>query len=182
MKRSLSVLLFLILLVNAIIPVEYSWAKIPPDELMVEGKPIIQEKGGLRVTWVLVKQAPFVIDVTVENLLSKPRKLNIASLLDSFNVPLRKAELYIQRNVSYDLNKIVWEEAKGARGPFEIAREQENSNNVDYKALLEDLRAHKGRMRHEGYFIWLFKDETAIGRKIKQKTEKKDGLPLHLKE
>ena len=85
-------------------------------------------------------------------------------------------------NKSYDLNKIVWEEDKGARGPFEIAREQENSNNVDYKALLEDLRAHKGRMRHEGYFIWLFKDETAIGRKIKQKTEKKDGLPLHLKE
>jgi len=82
---------------------------------------------------------------------------------------------------TYDLDKISWEAAQGQKGPFEIAREEENRDNADYQALLEDLIQHKGKMTHKGFFIWLFPDETAVGRKKKKKPEEEDGLPLHLR-
>ena len=66
----------------------------------------------------------------------------------------------------YDVNKIKWEQAEGASGPYECT---EDINNTDYKALLQDLAAHKGKLNQDGYFYWTFKKSFTIGRKKKTK-------------
>ena len=61
-------------------------------------------------------------------------------------------------------SKIKWEEKEGPKGKFERS---EDVNNPDFKALVKDLAEHKGKLTHEGYFIWLFENGTTIGKKKK---------------
>lgn len=65
-------------------------------------------------------------------------------------------------SASYDLSKIAWSKASGAKGEYERS---EDVNSLDFKALLKDLQAHKGCMRKDGYFYWVFENGTTIGRK-----------------
>jgi hypothetical protein len=59
-------------------------------------------------------------------------------------------------------DKIKWEKAEGASGPYERS---EDVNNPEFKALLKDLAAHNGRLTREGFFYWTFKNGATIGRK-----------------
>lgn len=64
----------------------------------------------------------------------------------------------------YDINKIKWEQAEGASGPYERS---EDVNSLDFKALLQDLVAHQSKLTKDGYFYWAFKNGCTIGRKKK---------------
>ena len=68
-----------------------------------------------------------------------------------------------------DPSKISWIQAQGAKGPYEKATQQ---GGTDYRLLVQDLLKHGRRMRKDGYFTWLFEDNTTIGRKKEQQKKK----------
>jgi len=78
---------------------------IPPEELLQEGVPIVQQKGNLAVTWILVKQAPFILNISIQNLIrKKTRQINLTAIIDncSFSIDkLRVEAFYEWKNVSY---------------------------------------------------------------------------------
>lgn len=59
-------------------------------------------------------------------------------------------------------DRIRWEQAQGNSGPYERS---EDADSPDYKALLNDLAAHQGKLVRDGYFYWLFQNRSMIGRK-----------------
>jgi hypothetical protein len=63
---------------------------------------------------------------------------------------------------SYDIEKIKWTEAEGSSGPY---LRSEDVNSLDFKALLRDLQAHKGKFRKNGFFYWVFRNGSTVGRK-----------------
>ena len=77
-------------------------------------------------------------------------------IVETINAYLEKIEN------AYDLDKIQWQRAKGFKGEYERS---EDVNNPHFKALHKDLVRHNGKMVKDGYFIWLFKNGTTIGRK-----------------
>lgn len=71
-------------------------------------------------------------------------------------------QLIKPHKVGYDMSKIAWVKAEGTKGPYE---KTDDVNNNDYKALRKDLKEHGGKFRKAGYFIWVFRNGTTIGRK-----------------
>jgi len=63
---------------------------------------------------------------------------------------------------SYDVNKIQWQSAQGTKGPYE---KTDGDQSPDYKALLQGLKFHKGKMNIDGSFYWLFENAVTVGRK-----------------
>jgi hypothetical protein len=63
---------------------------------------------------------------------------------------------------SYDTEKIKWEQVKGSSGPY---LRSEDVNSLDFKGLLQDLQAHKGKFRKNGFFYWVFRNGSTVGRK-----------------
>jgi hypothetical protein len=63
---------------------------------------------------------------------------------------------------NWDPDKIKWEDAEGSSGQYQRS---EDSNNPEFKAMLKDLQAHKGKLTRNGYFYWIFKNGSTIGRK-----------------
>ena len=80
--------------------------------------------------------------------------------------------------VIYDPNKIKWTQAEGAKGKYERypAQGQKAEAIEDYKAMLQDLKGHNGKMMKGPYFYWLFTDAAAIGRKLRKGKESKKGV------
>jgi len=68
----------------------------------------------------------------------------------------------------YDIEKIKWEKAQGAKGEFERS---EDVNSQDFKELLKDVQAHGGKMTIGNYFVWSFKNGCVLGRKPRKKAE-----------
>ena len=66
----------------------------------------------------------------------------------------------------WDPQKIKWATAQGTRGQYERA---EDVNNLEFKAMLKDLAAHKGKLLRGGFFYWIFQDDCTIGRKRRGK-------------
>jgi len=58
--------------------------------------------------------------------------------------------------------KIKWIETQGTSGPYQRS---EDVNSLDFKEMLKDLGSHGGRMTHDGFFYWIFKNGTTVGRK-----------------
>jgi len=81
--------------------------------------------------------------------------------------------------VGWDASKIKWEQAQGTSGPYERS---EDVNNPEFKAMLKDLASHGGKMTRDGYFMWVFKNGTTIGRKrrCKQKSKASETKPEKL--
>lgn len=99
----------------------------------------------------------------------------VKSLLDFLNaeeeaVKRLKGEIAKLVGVSekWNPNLIKWEKAQGAKGEFE---KSEDVNNPEFKALLKDLAAHGGRLTHDGWFYWTFKNGATVGRKPKAKVK-----------
>lgn len=67
----------------------------------------------------------------------------------------------------WNLEKIRWVEAEGARGLYQRypAPHQKAESTLDYRNMLADLKAHDGKMTRDGYFFWTFADGATIGRK-----------------
>jgi hypothetical protein len=74
---------------------------------------------------------------------------------------------------SWDPSKIKWEQAEGSSGLYERS---EDVNNPDFKAMLKDLRAHKGKMNHEGLFYWVFENGYTVGRKKQGSAKEKSSV------
>jgi len=62
----------------------------------------------------------------------------------------------------WDPSKIKWETVQGPSGTFE---KSEDRDNPEFKAMLKDLAAHKGKLTREGYFYWTYKNGSTVGRK-----------------
>ena len=67
----------------------------------------------------------------------------------------------------FDASKIQWQKRTGTKGEFEVS---EDFNNVEHKALLKFLNEHAGGcVNSEGYFYWVYKNGSTIGRKLRRK-------------
>lgn len=91
----------------------------------------------------------------------------LAKLRDCFNGAAMALDEVIQQQSktvlqTYDVNKIQWTKATGAKGEYE---QTEDANNPEYKALRGDLAKHDGKMNIKGMFYWVFQNGTTIGRK-----------------
>jgi hypothetical protein len=71
-----------------------------------------------------------------------------------------------RKKSKYDLSKIKTERTEGPSGFYQKATEQDNE---DYRNLVEDLKAHDGKLTRDGFWIWLFSDEKTVGMKPSKK-------------
>jgi len=80
----------------------------------------------------------------------------LAVALEDVNILLEGTS--INDFLKYDLEKIVWIK----KSNYEKAIEQDSH---DFKALINDLEAHEGKLQRNGFFMWLFSDSKTVGRK-----------------
>jgi len=64
--------------------------------------------------------------------------------------------------LGWNPDNIKWEKAEGAKGTFE---KSEDINNPEFKAMLKDLASHNGRLTRNGFFYWVYKNGSTVGRK-----------------
>lgn len=90
--------------------------------------------------------------------------LNFSDALENATLVLKQAIGAKQEpnQALWDPSKIKWEEATGNAGPYERS---EDTDNLDFKALVKDLAEHEGKLSHDGMFYWLFQNGTTVGRK-----------------
>jgi hypothetical protein len=55
-----------------------------------------------------------------------------------------------------------WVDVQGGKGPYQ---KSEDVDNLDFKEMLKDLAAHKGKLYKNGLFYWTFPNGTTVGRK-----------------
>ena len=67
-----------------------------------------------------------------------------------------------QVKYAWNPEKIGWTDKTGDKGPYQIS---EDPNNSDFKAMLQDLATHGGKLQREGTFYWTFRNGTTVGRK-----------------
>ena len=58
-----------------------------------------------------------------------------------------------------------WIEAQGSKGAYQ---KSEDIDSLDFKAMLSDLAAHKGKLYRDGLFYWTF-PSGSVGRKRMRK-------------
>lgn len=75
---------------------------------------------------------------------------------------LKQKQQQEQRQWTWDPTRIKWTSDEGFKGPYE---KTEDYTSADYKALLADLQAHKGKLTRDGVFYWTFENGATIGRK-----------------
>jgi hypothetical protein len=76
-----------------------------------------------------------------------------------------KRKLAVEKGVtalSWNPEKIKWEQANGKNGPYERS---EDVSNPEFKAMLKDLARHGDRLTREGHFYWAFNNGSTVGRK-----------------
>lgn len=67
-----------------------------------------------------------------------------------------------QEEEKWDPAKIQWTITEGSKGPYERS---EDTNSPDFKTLMKQLAQHEGKLSNNGYFYWLFQNESTVGRK-----------------
>lgn len=78
--------------------------------------------------------------------------------IDAYLTWLSKAKLG-----EWNPDKITWSPQPGTdKGPYEKAHFDDTE---DFKAMLQDLNKHAGKVTRAGYFYWLFGDGKTVGRK-----------------
>jgi hypothetical protein len=73
-----------------------------------------------------------------------------------------------EEKLAWDPAKIKWVQVTGASGPYERypAEGAKPEASEDYKNMVEDLKAHNGKLTRDGFFYWLFSgDQATVGRK-----------------
>lgn len=73
-----------------------------------------------------------------------------------------------EKEPTWDPAKIKWELREGSKGVYERS---EDVNNLEFKKMLQDLGAHKGKLFRGGWFYWLFIDGSVVGRKQRLKAK-----------
>ena len=83
-------------------------------------------------------------------------------MADAANEYLERQEPTAEANNKWNPEKIVWKQAQGSKGSY---LRSEDTGNPEFKALLEELEAHKGKLTCNGYFYWKFSSSSVVGRK-----------------
>jgi Mg2+ and Co2+ transporter CorA len=105
---------------------------------------------------------------------------DFCDFLNSLEDAVQKMKMQIGKLVGvaeekkYDIEKIKWEKAQGAKGEFERS---EDVNSQDFKELLKDVQAHGGKMIVGDYFVWSFKNGCVLGRKPRKKFKDEGAKP-----
>jgi hypothetical protein len=76
-----------------------------------------------------------------------------------------KKRLNVEKDItslSWNPEKIKWDQADGKNGPYERS---EDVNNPEFKTMLKDLTRHGGKLTRNGWFYWTFKNGSTVGRK-----------------
>ena len=82
--------------------------------------------------------------------------------LEALAVNLRRQLDGFSKLEKWNPDEIKWEEAEGFKGKYERS---EDVNSIDFKNLIKDLKQHAGKLSRQGYFYWLFKNGSIVGRK-----------------
>ena len=83
---------------------------------------------------------------------------------------IKEAKIGNNPKPTWNPEKIKWEQAQGAAGPYERSQD---IDNAEFKNLLKDLAAHQGKLSRNGYFYWAFQNGYTVGRKKRQNGEAK---------
>ena len=67
-----------------------------------------------------------------------------------------------ERISSWNPGNMNWTEAQGNSGTYQRS---EDLDSQDFNEMLKDLAAHQGKLSKDGYFYWLFKSGSTVGRK-----------------
>jgi hypothetical protein len=98
----------------------------------------------------------------------------VSALRANLGVPTQKP---VKGSVKlpFDPSKIQWQKRQGGKGEFELS---EDFNSLDHKALLKFLSEHAGGcINSEGWFYWVFKNGSTLGRT--QKKPQKEAPAKH---
>ena len=87
-------------------------------------------------------------------------------LADAAQERLEKLATTGTKETTWNPQNITWAKTEGSSGPYEKA---EDVNSLDFKELLKDLGAHKGKLTRDGLFYWKFERGDAVGRKPSKK-------------
>ena len=102
--------------------------------------------------------------------MSENEDLALEALTEFFNAVEAGIAAARQRikamKVRWNPDAIKWEQAEGSSGPYERS---EDVNNPEFKAMLKDLAAHGGKITRNGYFYWVFRSGSVVGRKKRGK-------------
>lgn len=126
---------------------------------------IVTEKKISEPDYVVLKtKYIFSIRGTQEKRKIAPLQIETLVLICDFPIMiLESSEILVEDNGSrnfqkYDINKIKWVK----EGDYEKALEQDS---YDFRALINDLEDHKGRLQRDGYEIWKLPTQNTITRK-----------------
>jgi len=94
----------------------------------------------------------------------------IIETLELFCQALENVASVLRQNLAKDINQMSnWNPNKikripteGTRGPYEKADPQATT---DFKTMLANLKAHRGKLTRDGLFYWVFDDAATVGRK-----------------
>lgn len=95
---------------------------------------------------------------------------DFCDFLDGLEASIVKMKMEIAKLVgvsekekwSWNPDKIKWEKAEGFKGDYERS---EDVDNPEFKAMVKDLAEHNGKLSREGFFYWVFKNGSVVGRK-----------------
>jgi len=91
---------------------------------------------------------------------------DFCDMLNGIEASIAKMKQQIAKLVGiepkWNPEKIKWEKSQGAKGEFERSQDL---NNPEFKAMLKDLASNNGRLTREGYFYWVYKNGSTVGRK-----------------
>lgn len=91
----------------------------------------------------------------------------LASLVQERIIP-EASKAVGERVWSWNPDAIIWVEASGPSGGYQLATAENNQGNTDFQELLRDLEAHQGRLTRNGYFYWSFQQKPFVGRKKRE--------------
>ena len=101
------------------------------------------------------------IDIPDEHELSEAKE-NVEALLNDWLGITQQPAQPQKPSFNWDPTAITWQQAEGAKGPFERS---EDVNNIDFKNMAKDLTQHNGKLTRKGIFYWLFPSGSTVGRK-----------------
>ena len=92
--------------------------------------------------------------------------LDLADAFESASVKLRRRckEFGDKNQCKWNPDDINWVKTQGSRGEYERS---EDLADPQFKTMLKDLTGRGGKALRQGYFYWVFKEGSVVGRKKK---------------
>lgn len=96
-------------------------------------------------------------------------KMQIAKLMGVAREEKRETHSQKTAKFSWNPDSIKWVKIQGLKGEYE---KSEDVDNPQFKAMLQDLAKHKGKLIRDGFFYWTYKNGSTVGRKHRLKHAK----------